>query len=231
MPGPRQRPYVPVLRVGDAVPTVALVDQRGRPFDLAAPGRTSVVSFVYTRCRDARMCPLVAAKFARLQQALRGVPVRLVTITLDPVYDTPPVLARYGAAYGADPAVWSLVTGAPGVVDELVARLGVSAERPRPGEILHTEAAIVLDADGRVARTVEGADWLPDDLAAEARSVAGLPRSPLLRLRLWLSTSASALCGGHGAGPLTVGGALVVLAALVLVLGVAFARAFRRPAR
>ena len=70
-----------------------------------------VVSFVYTRCRDARMCPLVAAKFARMQRQLRGTPIRLVTVTLDPGYDTPRVLARYGAAYGADPARWLLVTG------------------------------------------------------------------------------------------------------------------------
>jgi len=230
MPAPKQRPYVPLLRLGDAVPAVALVDERGRPFDLAATRRTTVLSFLYTRCSDERMCPLVAAKFARLQQLLRGTPIRLVTITLDPGYDTPPVLQRYGAAFGADPARWSLVTGAPAAVDELAARLGVAVERPHPGTIVHTEAAIVLDEQGSVARVVDGATWLPEDLAAEARSVAALPQSPLLRLRLWLSTSASALCGGRGATPVTVGAALAVLLVLVLALGVTFARAFRRPA-
>jgi hypothetical protein len=172
----------------------------------------------------------VAAKFARLQRQLHGTPISLVTITLDPGYDTPQVLRRYGAAYGADPARWSLVTGAPAAVDELAARLGVTVERPHPGTIVHTEAAIVLDQRGSVARVADGATWLPEDLAAEARSVAALPQSPLLRLRLWLSTSASALCGGRGATPVTVGAALVVLAALILALGLTFARAFRRPA-
>ena len=97
MPSPRPRPFVPVLREGDAVPSAALLDQRGRPFSFAnTNGRTTIVSFIYTRCRDAQMCPLVAAKFARMQRELRGAPIRLVTVTLDPAYDTPAVLAYAG---------------------------------------------------------------------------------------------------------------------------------------
>ncbi|MDB5093896.1 MAG: ypmQ 2, partial [Candidatus Eremiobacteraeota bacterium] len=57
------RAFIPVLREGDAVPAVALIDQTGRRFSFAtARGSTTIVSFIYTRCRDARMCPLVAAK-------------------------------------------------------------------------------------------------------------------------------------------------------------------------
>jgi protein SCO1/2 len=227
MPAPRQRPYVPVLREGDAVPDSVLVDQAGRRFDFATTGgRTTIVSFVYTRCRDARMCPLVAAKFARMQRELRGTPIRLVTITLDPGYDTPRVLARYGAAYGADPAVWSLLTGTASAVDELVARFGVTVERPQPGVILHTESAVIVDPRGRVARFVDGATWLPDDLLGSARQVAAIPDDPLHRLRLWLASSASALCGGRGATPLSVGAGLALLAAISALLAVGFARAF-----
>jgi protein SCO1 len=228
MPTPRPRPYVPVLREGDAVPATALVDQRGRPFSFATTGgRTTIVSFVYTRCRDARMCPLVAAKFARMQQALGRAPIRLVTVTLDPAYDTPPVLARYGAAYGADPALWALVTGPPAAVDDIVGRLGILVERPRPGLIVHGEAAVVIDAHGRVARFIDGAAWLPDDVLAGARQVAALPADPLSGLRLWLASSASALCGGRGATPLTVGAGLALLLTIGTGLTVAFVRAFR----
>jgi protein SCO1/2 len=228
MPVPRQRPFVPPLREGDAVPDTALLDQRGRPFSFARTnGRTTIVSFVYTRCRDARMCPLVAAKFARMQRALRGTPLRLVTLTLDPAYDTPPVLARYGAAYGADPVRWSLVTGPAAAVDEVAERLGIAVERPRPGVVAHTEAAVVIDARGRVARFVDGAEWLPDDLLASARQVAALPTDPLARVRAWLASGASALCGGRGATPLSVGAGLALLAAIAAALATAFARAFR----
>jgi len=227
MPAPRQRPFVPPLREGDTVPDLALVDQGGRRFDFSTTGgRTTIVSFVYTRCRDARMCPLIAAKFARMQRELRGTPIRLVTVTLDPGYDTPHVLARYGAVYGADPAVWSLLTGSTRAVDELVARFGVIVERPQPGVILHTEAAVIIDGRGRVARFVDGSTWLPDDLLGTAREVASIPDDPMRRLRSWLASSASALCGGRGATPLSVGAGLALLAVIAALFAAVFARAF-----
>ncbi len=228
MPAARPRPFVPVLREGDAVPSAALLDQRGRPFSFATTnGRTTIVSFIYTRCRDAQMCPLVAAKFARMQRELRGAPIRLVTVTLDPAYDTPIVLARYGAAYGANPAVWTFVTGPAAAIDDVAGRLGILVERPRPGVIVHSEAAIIVDADGRIARFIDGAAWLPDDVLGAARQVAAIVDNPFVRVRLWLASSASALCGGRGATPLSVGAGLALLVAVIAVLTVVFARAFR----
>jgi protein SCO1/2 len=228
MQSPRPRPYVPVLREGDAVPSTGLIDQRGRRFSFATTnGRTTIVSFIYTRCRDAQMCPLVAAKFARMQRELRGTPIRLVTVTLDPSYDTPDVLARYGPVYGADPAAWTFVTGPTTAVDDVVGRLGIVVERPRAGVIVHSEAAVIIDANGRVARFVDGAAWLPDDVLGAARQVAAIPDNPLHGLRLWLASSASALCGGRGATPLSIGAGLALLVAAITVLAAVFARAFR----
>jgi protein SCO1 len=222
------RPYIPVLREGDMVPATALVDQDGRAFSLqSSDGRITIVSFIYTRCRDASMCPLVSAKFARMQAALGDAPIRLVTLTLDPAYDTPPVLARYGAAYGADPRRWALTTGEPGAVEDLAARLGISAMRPVAGIVVHDEAALVLDPNGRIARIVTGATWLPDDLLASARAVAGVGDDPLRRLRLWLNASASALCGAVGGAPLTVGAALALLVTLTASFALIARRAFR----
>jgi protein SCO1/2 len=223
---PAVRAFVPMLREGDAVPAVTLVDQQGRRFLLPAPGVTTIVSFVYTRCRDARMCPLVAAKFARMQRSLGGTPVRLVTLTLDPAYDTPPVLARYGKAYAADPAVWRLATGTDAAIDELTARFGIALERVAPGVVTHSEAAIVIDARGRVAAIADGAAWAPDDLLAAARATAGLDANPLRRLGLWLGGSASALCGGAAGGP-TVGSALALVTGLAGAFGLIARRAFR----
>ena len=228
MPAPRPRPFVPVLREGDTVPSAHLLDQRGRRFSFAdANGRTTIVSFVYTRCSDAQMCPLVAAKFARMQRELHGIAIRLVTVTLDPAYDTPVVLARYGTAYRADPAVWTFVTGPVAAIDDIAGRLGIVVERRRPGLIVHSEAAIVVDASGRVARFIDGAAWLPDDVLGAARQVAAIPDDPLHRVRLWLASSASALCGGRGATPLSVGAGLSLLAGTIAILALAFARAFR----
>lgn len=209
---------MPTLHEGDAVPDAALVDQRGRPFSFQrTDGRVTVLSFIYTRCPDARMCPLVSAKFARMQRALHGAPVRLVEVTLDPAYDTPVVLTRYGATYGADPRTWSLATGAPDVVAGVAERFGILVDRPLPGTVVHSEAAVVIDARGRVASIVDGAAWLPDDLLARAREAAGVDVGPMQRLRMWLGTAASALCGAPGASPFTNGGVLALLAAFAML--------------
>lgn len=222
------RPFVPVLHEGDAVPDAPLVDQRGRPFSLQrGGGRTTIGSFIYTRCRDAAMCPLVSAKFARMQRELRGAPVRLVEVTLDPAYDTPSVLARYGAAYGADPRTWTIATGAPDVVDTVAERFGIVVDRPIPATVVHSEAAVVIDASGRVAKIVDGAAWLPDDLLASARETAGTGASPLRRARMWFATSIGALCGAGGAPGFTVGWTLLLLAGITSVFAVVARRAFR----
>jgi len=222
------RAYVPVLREGDTVPAMALVDQRGRRFVFAAaPRRTTILSFVYTRCRDARVCPAVAGKFAWMQRALRpGEPIALVTVTIDPHHDTPALLARYGEAFGTDAARWTLATGDPATVERLVERFGLDVERPSAGTIAHTEAAIVLDRDGRVARIVDGAAWLPEDVLGEARAVAGEGDDPLVRARVWLLSSASALCGAGG-GRFTVAAQLALFAAILAAIGTAARRAFR----
>ncbi|MBV8727652.1 MAG: SCO family protein, partial [Candidatus Eremiobacteraeota bacterium] len=66
--------------------STSLQDQRGVPFDLQMlRGTPVVVTFIATHCRDA--CPLVNAQFEQLQRQLQRthVPIRLVTLTLDPL--------------------------------------------------------------------------------------------------------------------------------------------------
>ena len=58
------------------------VDQDGRPFRFAQlKDQYVVMAFIYTRCKDARMCPLITSKFAQLQKRLPA-NVRLVEVTL-----------------------------------------------------------------------------------------------------------------------------------------------------
>jgi protein SCO1/2 len=219
--------FVPVLRAGDTVPDIALVDERDRPFSFGASGgRVTLVSFIDTRCADPRLCLLVAAKFSYLQHRLRGAPIRLVTLTLDPAHDTPSVLERYGRRYGADPVRWSLVTGRPERIDDLLARFGIVTGARRFGILPHTEAAVLLDARGRIAQIVDGAAWNPDDLLALAAAAAQRRTSVLSGLRVWLFARVGAICGGRGAAPFTAAGALVLFGILAAALGLSFRRLF-----
>ncbi len=198
--------YVPSMAVGDGVPNLALVDQRGRHVTIAQfRGSALALTFAYTRCGDAKMCPLVSAKFAALQRIVAHEPIHLLEVTLDPAYDTPAMLARYGAEFGADPARWTLA--------------GI-ALRVTPLGIVHTEAVVIVDPAGRVANVIEGNRWSPQDIATEARAARGERAGFGERLRVWLVTGAAAVCGG-GAG-LSTGAALalfgVILAAVALAV-------------
>lgn len=218
--------FVPVLAPGDAVPAVPLVDQDGRAFSLGAlRGNVVVLSFLYTGCADARACPLVAAKLARIQRSLHGEPVRLVALSLNPRYDTPPVLHAYGAHYGQDPARWTLATGAPGAVATLAARFGIGVQRTGAVALVHDEAAVVLARDGRVATIVRGNGWDADAVLARARSEARLAVPPGTALRLWLASAAES-CGA-GTLPVSTAAVLGLLLAITALVGIAFARAFR----
>jgi cytochrome oxidase Cu insertion factor (SCO1/SenC/PrrC family) len=190
--------FIPVLQPGDALPPIPLVAQDGRSFSFEnLHGKAVAVSFIYTRCGDARMCPLVAAKFARAQHTIGSAPIRLVLLTLDPSFDTPSVLARYGRNFGQDPQLWTLATGSAASIDELAGRFGIATSVTTPGVIIHTEAAVIVDPAGRVARIVYGNDWSADELIGFARASLTADNDPFLAGRAWLSAVAER-CGVGG---------------------------------
>ena len=218
--------FVPVLAPGDAVPATRLVDQRGRPFafpDLR--GRTLVVGFGYTRCRDGDACPLVAAKLAKVQALVRRDPIDIVEVTVDPAGDTPAALAMYASMFGVDPARWHLATGDPAAVRELDERFGVTILPARAdGQIPHSEEAVIVDADGRIADRLAGDDWAPGDLVTRARAVAGRPTSPFDRLRVALTRGIEAACGGGKSG-VTLGAGILIFLGLLAAFGTVVWRA------
>ena len=82
-------------------------------------GRLTLYTFTYTRC--GADCPQTAAQLAALhdwleQAAPTGVDVALVTISLDPEYDSPAVLADFtgGLPVGDDGRIpWHFLSGDP----------------------------------------------------------------------------------------------------------------------
>jgi len=122
------------------------------------------VTFVASRCNDA--CPIANAEFARLAQQLRRdrVALRLLTITMDPAYDTPFVMAGIARQYRADPARWQFCSGPPSEVRRVMAAFGVVTERGRDGvPDVHSTFVYVLDEHGRVAQKLLLSTTLPDD--------------------------------------------------------------------
>ncbi len=222
-------PFIPTLAVGDAVPETVLVDQSERPFSFRElRGETALVAFMYTRCRDANECPLVSGKFLWLQNHSRGEPIALVEITLDPVHDRPALMRAYAKLFDADPKRWKLVTGDVAAVHEVTTRLGgLALGRNAAGDLLHSEAVVVIGPDGRIADRVEGAGWAPDQVLALARQTARLPSDPWARLTLALTRGVAAMCGGAGVSGISVGGALLIFVGLLVGIGFIFFPLFR----
>jgi cytochrome oxidase Cu insertion factor (SCO1/SenC/PrrC family)/Cu/Ag efflux protein CusF len=159
------------VNVGDAVPDLAFVDQGGRRMTLAAlRGSPYALTFMYTRCRDPRMCPFVSAKMHMVQSRTAGSPVQLVEVSLDPVYDRPAVLARYGTTFGADPARWHLLTGDPKPVLDFAARFRILERSAGPTTIIHSERLAIVDARGRIIRLIDNETWKADDVANELKA-------------------------------------------------------------
>ncbi len=136
-----------------------LVERSGKPVhrdDLL--GRPWVASFVFTRCSGP--CPRVVGTLRELQARLREkgeTGPRIVTISVDPTFDTPEVLRRYAADLGADPARWWFLTGDEAAVRKLIRESFLSpVERAPegtvpPGEsVSHRTQLAAVDPKGRV---------------------------------------------------------------------------------
>lgn len=160
----------PRLREGDAVPDVSLIDQTDAPFGPDAwKGHRTAVTFIFTRCPQPTFCPLMVKRFQHLQRAIAQDPsladVRLVAVTLDPAFDTPPVLQAYATAMQADPARWRFVTGTPDAIRTLTSAFAVHVETN--GVLLdHTLATALVGPDGRVMTIWRGNGWEPEAVLA-----------------------------------------------------------------
>jgi protein SCO1 len=145
---------VPVLGAAPEPPlgSIALVDQSGSPFHLRdLAGRPAAITFVATRCRDT--CPIVNALFERLSR--EGPPAHLVTVTLDPAYDTPIVMANYARRLEARAPGWRFVTGSQANIARVLRAFSVGVERGRDGfPDAHSDLIYVVDRKGQLRRTV-----------------------------------------------------------------------------
>jgi protein SCO1/2 len=147
------RPLPPVL---GHVPVFQLVDGRGASFTGDSMlGHVSVVDFIFTRCPAS--CPRLTGRMAQLQEhfARSAADIHLVSFSVDPENDTPPVLAEYAARVHADPARWAFVTGPVNDVEKAVV-LGfkVSAAKVAKSaddyDVIHGEWLVLVDRTGSI---------------------------------------------------------------------------------
>ncbi|MEO7271156.1 MAG: SCO family protein [Vicinamibacterales bacterium] len=174
---PPALPGAAMLEPGASLREVRLVDQDGTARQLSGwQGQALALTFIYTRCPMPDFCPLLDRHFAAVQQEVASSPdldgrVHLVSVTMDPGYDTPPVLLEHARRVGARPDRWTFATGEPADLTRLGAQLGLSILPPEASSsaIIHNLRTAVIDPSGRLTTILSGNDWRPADLVKELR--------------------------------------------------------------
>ena len=160
------------MQVGETVPDFQLVDQDGRAVRLSDyRGRAVVLTFIYTRCPLPNFCPLMSKHFAELEQRLnKELPGRyhLLSISMDPEFDTPAVLKEYASRYEARTADWTFATGDAGQIDTVAQLLGLYYVREN-GLISHDLRTALFGPDGRLVHLWKSNVWTPYEVQRRVR--------------------------------------------------------------
>jgi len=170
-----------IPEIGDDVPDFTLVNQFGKTIHLDQfRGKPLLLTFIYTRCPVPDFCLLMSNNFSAVLKELQKNPAvfakaQLLSISIDPNYDTPIVLQSYGKRYvgDVDPGFhhWQFASGSPEEVRKAADFFGLSYNE-KQGQIVHTLQTVVIGADGKIAKVYTGNQWKPDEVAAEYEAAA-----------------------------------------------------------
>lgn len=110
------------------IPDLDVLDQNGKHLKFRSDlikGKTVAINFIFTTCTA--ICPPLTATFRRLQQQIiaQKLPVVLISISVDPMTDTPERLRDFGAKFKAEPG-WTFVTGEKAAIDSILQSLGTA---------------------------------------------------------------------------------------------------------
>ena len=156
-----------------------LTDRSGRSVtraDLA--GKFLVVNFVLTSC--SLSCRAVIDRMEEIQRLIAGAPdVELVSLTVDPRSDTPPVLAKFADSHHADANRWLFLTGEKAELYRLI-ETSFIPKPPEldgliPGGFTGTDRIMLVDPEGNVWASFDGlrrsvASSLVAELSARRKS-------------------------------------------------------------
>ena len=152
------------IAVGDPVPDFTLTAQDGNQVRFAdLRGRVVAINFLYTRCPLPNVCPRLAAHFGYVARQLAGQPVTLLSITLDPLYDTPEVLREYSRKFDTPNADWRFLTGTESAVHNVGNLFGM-VFFPDEGAITHTSATAIIGKDGNLKALLQGSTYTAPQL-------------------------------------------------------------------
>lgn len=140
------------------IPDFKLTERSGDTFDSTSlKGKVWVADFFFASCPG--ICPTLTARMATVHQEFaREDRVRFVSITTDPVADTPAALRDYATRFKADTR-WSFLTGDKAYIWNLCQtgfKLSVVESPGGPEPITHSSRLVLVDKTGTVRGTYDG---------------------------------------------------------------------------
>ena len=174
-------PAAVIAKEGDEVPNFTLRNQNNREIHVRDyRGKALLLTFIYTRCPVPEYCTLMSDNFAQIDRALGQDPevygkTHLLSISIDPAYDTPEVLKSYGAAhterYEQETfAHWEFAGGTTEQVKKIAGYFGLTYF-PQEDQIIHALRTVIIDPDGKIAKIYSGNDWKPEEVVEEMKQV------------------------------------------------------------
>ena len=155
-----QSPRLPVI---SEISEFSLTNQFGlRVGKESFSGYVMIVNVIFTRCPG--QCHRLSQQMAELQRRIPpGSPVRFVSLTADPAYDSPDVLKKYADRYGVDGARWLLLTGGKADLYRLAMdgmKFSVVENDPKRAATLedlfiHSASFALVDRSGRLRAMVQ----------------------------------------------------------------------------
>jgi protein SCO1/2 len=176
----RPEPQLPSM---GAAPSFSLTDQAGRPFSASdVNGRVVLANFIYTSCTD--VCPLLSQNMGLVQEQLKadgsfGSKALLLSFSVDPERDTPPVLAAYGERFSVDAAGWKMLTGPIDQIGRLADEFKLGRAIPLPLDtqhpqvnLAHTNRFVLVDGSGQMRAFYSGDTLEVQDVVRDMRRLA-----------------------------------------------------------
>jgi len=168
---------IPEAKEGDEVPDFTMVNQDGKDIRLHNfNGKALLLTFIYTRCPLPEYCNLMSTNFADVDRALEKQPdvyakTHLLSITIDPEYDTPKVLRSYGAAHteryeNETFAHWDFATGTKDQIKGVAQFFGLRYFQGND-QIVHGLRTVIVSPEGKVVKVYRDNQWKPEEVVGE----------------------------------------------------------------
>ena len=172
-------PTMVQAKEGDEVPNYTLRNQDDREIRLQNyRGKALLLTFIYTRCPIPDYCTLMSNNFAQVDRALGQDPeayekTHLLSISIDPAHDTPPVLRSYGAAHteryqNETFAHWEFAAANNNETRKMAEFFGLRYY-PQKDEIIHGLRTVIVTPQGKVAKIYTDNKWTPEEVIEELK--------------------------------------------------------------